>query len=281
MSKRLSVIDFKKIKDEKRKISIVTAYDKFTARVVEDGGADVILVGDSLGMTVLGYEDTLAVTMDDMVRHTKAVSNSSKKVMIISDMPFLSYQVSVQDALRNAGRLVVEGGCGAVKIEGGIEVCKQVKAIVDAGIPVMGHLGFTPQSINTFGGSFSQGKTEESAIKIMRDAFALEDAGAFAVVLECVPNEIAEVVTQKLKIPTIGIGSGAECDGQVLVIYDILGMNDGFKAKHFKSYIDGQKIMTEAIKMHVDEVKELIFPTTANSFNVTSQIVDLVKKEYR
>jgi len=183
--------------------------------------------------------------------------------------------------LLNAGRLIVEGGCGAVKIEGGIEVCKQVKTIVDAGIPVMGHLGFTPQSINNFGGNFSQGKTEETALKIMRDAYALEDAGAFAVVLECVPHELAEVVTQKLKIPTIGIGSGAECDGQVLVVYDILGLNDGFQAKHFRSYLDGQKLMTDAVKSHVNEVKELVFPTTANSFTVSSKIVDLVKKEYR
>ena len=281
MSKRFSVVDFKKSKGENSKISILTAYDRFTARVVEDGGADVILVGDSLGMMVLGYEDTLSVTMEDMIRHTRAVAKTAQKVMIIADMPFLSYQVTVADAVRNAGRLVVDGGCGAVKLEGGIEYCEQVKAIVQAGIPVMGHLGFTPQSINNFGGNFAQGKTGASAFKIMSDALALEEAGAFAIVLECVPNELAEIVTKKLKVPTIGIGSGAGCDGQVLVIYDILGLNDGFVAKHFKSYVEGQKIMTDAVKEYVQEVKNLNFPTTANSFTVSSQIVDLVKKEFK
>jgi len=281
MSKRLSVNDFLKFKVEKRKVSILTAYDKMTARIAEEGGADVLLVGDSLGMTVLGYEDTLSVSMEDMVRHTKAVSNVTNHVMIIADMPFLSYQISVAEALRNAGRLMVEGGCGAVKLEGGMEYCAQVKAITQAGIPVMGHLGFTPQSIHRFGGSFAQGKTEETAVKLMRDAFALEEAGAFAIVLECVPHELAEVISMKLKIPTIGIGSGAECDGQVQVIHDVLGLNDDFQAKHFKKYVDGQKILTDAVKMHVSEVKELVFPTTAHSFTVSSAIIDVVKKEFR
>ncbi|MEI6603271.1 MAG: 3-methyl-2-oxobutanoate hydroxymethyltransferase [Clostridia bacterium] len=281
MSKRLSVNDFLKFKVEKRKVSILTAYDKMTARIAEEGGADVLLVGDSLGMTVLGYEDTLSVSMEDMVRHTKAVSNVTNHVMIIADMPFLSYQISVAEALRNAGRLMVEGGCGAVKLEGGMEYCAQVKAITQAGIPVMGHLGFTPQSIHRFGGSFAQGKTEETAVKLMRDAFALEEAGAFAIVLECVPHELAEVISMKLKIPTIGIGSGAECDGQVQVIHDVLGLNDDFQAKHFKKYVEGQKILTDAVKMHVSEVKELVFPTTAHSFTVSSAIIDVVKKEFR
>ncbi len=281
MAKRFSVLDFKKMKIEGKKIVILTAYDKFTARISEDGGADALLVGDSLGMTVLGYENTLSVTMDDMVRHTKAVSSSSKNPMVIGDMPFLSYQISVESALKNAGRLIAEGGATAVKLEGGIEYCAQIKAIVQAGIPVMGHLGFTPQSILKFGGSFAQGKTEESALKMLRDAFAIEDAGAFALVLECVPHELAEVISKKLKIPTIGIGSGAECDGQVQVIYDVLGMNDDFQAKHFKRYIDGQKILTEAIGNHVDEVRKLEFPTTAHTFSITADIVDLVKKESR
>jgi len=281
MSKRLSVNDFLKFKVEKRKVSILTAYDRMTARIAEDGGADVILVGDSLGMTVLGYDDTLSVSMEDMVRHTKAVSNVTNRVMVIADLPFLSYQVSVAEALRNAGRLMVEGGCGAVKLEGGIEYCAQVKAITQAGIPVMGHLGFTPQSIHRFGGSFAQGKTEETAVKLMRDAFALEEAGAFGIVLECVPHELAEVITLKLKIPTIGIGSGAECDGQVQVIHDVLGLNDDFQAKHFKKYVEGQKILTDAVKMHVAEVKDLAFPTTAHSFTVSSAIIDVVKKEFR
>jgi len=281
MVRGFSVLDFQKAKNSSQKITMLTAYDKITARIAEDSGVDAILVGDSLGMSVLGYDDTLSVTMEDMVRHSRAVSRSTKRAMIISDLPFMSYQISPEDALRNAGRLVVEGGCNAVKLEGGAEFSAQIKKILQAGIPVMGHLGFTPQSVNKFGGNFSQGKTAESALEIMENAYSLEDLGVFAIVLECVPHELAEAITQNLKIPTIGIGSGAECDGQVQVIYDVLGMNDGFSAKHFSRYIEGQKILTDALKTHIEDVKELKFPTAAHSFAVSTEIVNLVKRESR
>jgi len=278
MSKHFSVNDFKKAKIDKRKISVLTAYDRFTARVVEDGGTDAILVGDSLGMTVLGYDDTLSVTMEDMVRHTRAVSRTAKNSFVIADMPFLSYQISVETALQNAGRLVVEGGCGAVKLEGGKEYCSQVKAIVSAGIPVMGHLGFTPQSINKFGGTFVSGKTEKSAVKLMEDALALQDAGVFSIVLECVPYELSKLISERLAVPTIGIGSGPDCDGQVLVIHDILGMNDSFSAKHFKTFAKIQGVATDAVKKYVEEVGAVSFPTNENSFIVEKEVLEGFKR---
>lgn len=278
MTKRYSTIDIKKAKATNQKITMITAYDRLTASIAENAGCEILLVGDSLGMVVLGYHDTIQVTMDDMVRHTRAVSNSTNRAMVLADMPFLSCHVSVSEAIKNAGRLMAEGGAGAVKIEGGVELMPTVKAIVQAGIPVVGHVGYTPQSINVFGGHKAQGKTLDTAIKTMEDALAFQVAGACAVVLECVPYRISELITKKLQIPTVGIGSGPECDGQVLVIHDLLGLNGGFKAKHFKTYINGEELLTNAAKQYVSEVKEVVFPTNENSFLAEEEAVKEVKR---
>ncbi|HBN38170.1 MAG TPA: 3-methyl-2-oxobutanoate hydroxymethyltransferase, partial [Ruminococcaceae bacterium] len=219
-----TVLTFAKAKEEKTKISMLTAYDYSTAKLMNDAGINSILVGDSLGNVVLGYENTVSVTMGDMIHHTKAVSRGAKDALVIADMPFMSYQTSVYDAVVNAGRLLKEGGANAVKLEGGKEVCPQIKAIVDAGIPVCAHIGLTPQSVNALGGNRVQGKTELAAKKLLEDALAVQEAGAFAVVIEAVPEKLASLITSRLDIVTIGIGAGNGCDGQVLVYQDMLGM---------------------------------------------------------
>ena len=223
-----TVITLQQMKEQGQKISMLTAYDYSTAKLEDEAGVNMILVGDSLGNVILGYEDTISVTMEDMIHHGAAVSRGAKNAMVVIDMPFMSYQTSVYDAVVNAGRLMKEGRGGAVKLEGGKEVCPQIKAIVDAGIPVCAHLGLTPQSINAFGGFKVQGKSEEAARKILEDAKAVEEAGAFAVVLEGIPSKLAALVTKELTIPTIGIGAGRDCDGQVLVYQDLLGMFTDF-----------------------------------------------------
>ena len=214
-------------KQSGEKITMLTAYDYTTARIEDECGVDAILVGDSLGMVMLGYENTLPVTMEDMIHHTKAVARGAENAFVVADMPFMSYQTSVYDAVVNAGRLIKEGGAQAVKLEGGAEVCEQIKAIVDASIPVVGHLGLTPQSVNVFGGFKVQGKDYERAAKIADDALLIQEAGACAVVLECIPEKLADLITRELTIPTIGIGAGNECDGQVLVYQDMLGLTTG------------------------------------------------------
>ena len=269
-----TVLTFKQAKVKGEKLSMLTSYDYSTAKLVDEAGVNSILVGDSLGNVVLGYEDTISVTMEDMIHHSAAVARGAKNALVVCDMPFMSYQTSVYDAVVNAGRLMKEGRAGAVKLEGGREVCPQIKAIVDAGIPVCAHLGLTPQSINAFGGFKVQGKTEAAARKLLEDAKAVEEAGAFAVVLECVPSKLAELVTKELSIPTIGIGAGNVCDGQVLVYQDMLGMFTDFKPKFVKHYANVGEIMTEAFKAYDAEVKAGVFPAQEHTYKIDDSIIE-------
>lgn len=269
-----TIITFKQSKQQGRKISMLTAYDYSTAKLMDEAGINAILVGDSLGNVVLGYEDTLSVTMEDMIHHGAAVARGAKNAMVVVDMPFMSYQTSVYDAVVNAGRLMKEGRASAVKLEGGKEVCPQVKAITEAGIPVMGHLGLTPQSINALGGHRVQGKTQQAAQKLLDDARALQEAGAFAVVLECVPEKLAEKVTKELEIPTIGIGAGAGCDGQVLVYQDMLGMFSDFTPKFVKKFANVGQVMKEAFKSYIDEIQQGSFPSQEHCYSIDDDIIE-------
>lgn len=269
-----SVYTFKKAKEEGSKITMLTAYDYSTASLMDKAGVNAILVGDSLGNVILGYEDTISVTMEDMIHHGAAVSRGAKNALVVIDMPFMSYQTSVYDAVVNAGRLMKEGRGGAVKLEGGKEVVPQIRAIVNAGIPVMAHLGLTPQSINVFGGHKVQGKTEEAARKLIEDAKAVEEAGAFAVVLECVPAKLAELVTKSVSIPTIGIGAGKGCDGQVLVYQDMLGMFSDFTPKFVKKFADVGTVMEEAFKEYIKEVQDGTFPEEKHCYVIDDEIID-------
>ena len=254
------------MKEKGEKITMLTAYDYSTAALLDQAGVEILLVGDSLGMVVLGYETTLPVTMEEMLHHTRAVSRGTKRAMVVGDMPFMSYQVSVEDGLVNAGRFLKEADAHAVKLEGGREVLETVKRIVDAGIPVMGHLGLTPQSIHQLGGYGVQGKEEETAQKMIDDALALEEAGIYSLVLECVPSPLAREITQQLKVPTIGIGAGIDCDGQVLVTQDLLGIFERFLPRFVKRYAELSKPMKDAIGEYIKEVKEGIFPGSEHSF---------------
>lgn len=261
-------------KHQKEKITMLTSYSYSTAGLVEDAGIDMILVGDSLGMVELGYKDTLAVTMDDMVHHTKAVVRATDNTMVVADLPFLSYHISDEEAVRNAGRLIQEGGAQAVKIEGGTERAKTVQAIIQAQIPVMAHIGLTPQSVNQFGGFKVQGKDVETARKLIEDAKAMEEAGAFAIVLECVPTPLAQKVTEELSIPTIGIGAGPYCDGQVLVINDMLGMFKGHIPKFVKKFANLEPIIIEALKAYKKEVEEGTFPAEEHGFTIKDDVLE-------
>jgi len=269
-----TVLTFAKAKQEKTKISMLTAYDYSTAKLMNDAGINAILVGDSLGNVVLGYEDTISVTMEDMIHHTAAVSRGAKDALVVADMPFMSYQASVYDAVVNAGRLMKEGRANAVKLEGGKEVCPQIKAIVDAGIPVCAHIGLTPQSVNAFGGHRVQGKTEAAARKLIEDALAVQQAGAFAVVIEAVPEKLASLVTEKLDIVTIGIGAGNGCDGQVLVYQDMLGMFSDFTPKFVKRYANIGEMMTEAFKKYDEEVKSTVFPSAEHTYKIDDEVIE-------
>lgn len=269
-----TVLTFTKAKQEKTKISMLTAYDYSTAKLINDAGVNSILVGDSLGNVVLGYEDTISVTMEDMIHHTAAVSRGAKDALVVADMPFMSYQASVYDAVVNAGRLMKEGRANAVKLEGGKEVCPQIKAIVDAGIPVCAHIGLTPQSVNAFGGHRVQGKTEKAAQKLIDDALAVQQAGAFAVVIEAVPEKLASLVTEKLDIVTIGIGAGNGCDGQVLVYQDMLGMFSDFTPKFVKRYASVGEIMTAAFKQYDEEVKNSSFPSAEHTYKIDDSVIE-------
>lgn len=269
-----TVVTFQEMKKKGEKISMLTAYDYSTAKLEDEAGVNSILVGDSLGNVILGYEDTISVTMEDMIHHGAAVARGAKNALVIIDMPFMSYQTSVYDAVVNAGRLMKEGRAGAVKLEGGIEVCPQIKAIVDAGIPVCAHLGLTPQSINAFGGFKVQGKTETAAKKLLEDALEVEKAGAFAVVLEGIPKKLADLVTEKLTIPTIGIGAGNGCDGQVLVYQDLLGMFSDFTPKFVKRYADIGEIMKEAFRQYFDEIQSGVFPGEEHQYKIEDDIIE-------
>lgn len=269
-----TAVTFRQAKEKNEKLTMLTAYDYSTAKIIDESEINGILVGDSLGMVCLGYEDTLSVTMEDMIHHTKAVSRGVKNTLVVADMPFMSYQTSVYDAVVNAGRLIKEGRAHVVKLEGGVEVCDKIEAIVKASIPVMAHIGLTPQSVNAFGGFKVQGKDEEAAKKIIEAALAVEKAGAFAVVLECVPAKLAEIITKKLSIPTIGIGAGCNCDGQILVYQDMLGMYSDFTPKFVKKYENLSEKMNIAFKRYIEEVKDGVFPSEEHSFKINDEVIE-------
>ncbi|MCM1258779.1 MAG: 3-methyl-2-oxobutanoate hydroxymethyltransferase [Roseburia sp.] len=269
-----TAVTFKEAKQKGEKLTMLTAYDYSTAKLMDQAGVNSILVGDSLGNVMLGYEDTISVTMEDMIHHGAAVARGVKNALVIVDMPFMSYQTSVYDAVVNAGRLMKEGRAGAVKLEGGVSVCPQIKAITDAGIPVMGHLGLTPQSINAFGGHKVQGKTESAAKKILEDAKAVEEAGAFGIVLECVPAKLAELVTKNVSIPTIGIGAGNVCDGQVLVYQDMLGMFSDFTPKFVRKFANVGEVMTAAFKEYIQAVGNGTFPAKEHEYTLSDDVLE-------
>jgi 3-methyl-2-oxobutanoate hydroxymethyltransferase len=266
MEKRTSITDLKAMKRRGEKIVMITAYDYPSARLVEAAGVPLILVGDSLGNVVLGYDSTIPVTMEEMLHHVKPVVRATRTTHVVADMPFMSYQTGPADALRNAGRMLKEGGAQSVKLEGGVRVAETVRLLVDAGIPVMGHLGLTPQSINQLGGYKVQGKTPAAAVRLLNDAMALQEAGAYAIVLETVPVHVARAITEKLDIPTIGIGAGPDCDGQVQVWHDLLGLYSDFVPKHAKQYATLAGTITEAIRSYANEVRAGAFPTEKESF---------------
>lgn len=257
-----------------RRISMLTAYDCHTAQTIDEAGVDMILVGDSLGNVILGYENTLAVTVDDMIHHGKAVCRGAKDAFVVIDMPFMSYQGSVYDALMNAGRIVKETNCQAVKLEGGVEYADRIKAIVQAGIPVVAHIGLTPQSFNTLGGFKVQGKTADVAQKLIDDARAVCEAGAFAVTLECVPEQLAKIVTEQIPAITIGIGAGRYCDGQVLVYQDMLGYTDGFTPKFVKKYANLHETMLDAFRQYKEDVEAQTFPAAEHTFAIDDDVLE-------
>jgi 3-methyl-2-oxobutanoate hydroxymethyltransferase len=270
---RVSINQIKEMKQKGEKITMLTAYDYTIAKIIDEAGVPLILVGDSLGMVVLGYESTIPVTMDEMLHHTKAVVRGTKQAMVIGDMPFMTYHISVSDALRNAARFIQEGGAQAIKLEGGVAVAEKVRSIVNCGIPVMGHIGLTPQSIHQLGGYKVQGKTPETACKLVEDAQALEEAGAFAIILEVVPAPLATLITQRVTIPTIGIGAGAGCDGQVQVISDVLGLFTDFVPKHAKQYARLGDVIQIAVAEYDNEVKDGSFPSDEQSFSMDESLL--------
>ncbi len=272
-SKRFAVDSFIRAKEEKRKISMLTAYDYSMAKLLDESGIDAVLVGDSLGMVMLGYENTLQVTVEDMIHHARAVAKGAKNAMVVVDMPFLSYHISIEESVRNAGRLIKEGQGEAVKLEGGKNIIDKVKAIVKAQIPVMGHLGLTPQSINMFGGYKVQGKAKEAAKEIFEDALMLQEAGAFAIVLECIPEPLAQLITNKLDIPTIGIGAGRYCDGQVLVVQDMLGMYTELTPKFVKKYADLKNVVHCAVSSYKADIQEGRFPSSKHAFKMDEEVL--------
>ena len=271
---KTTVTDFFKAKQNGDKLTVLTAYDYSMAKLIDDSNIDAILVGDSLGMVCLGYENTLSVTMEDMIHHTKAVVRGAKNTLVVVDMPFMSYQVSVENAVINAGRLIKETGATAVKVEGGSEMVDTVKAMVRAQIPVMGHLGLTPQSVNVMGGFKVQGKTEEAAKKLIEDAKKLEEAGVFSIVLECIPAKLAEIISKEINVPTIGIGSGNGCDGQVLVYHDMLNMFSGFKPKFVKTFADVGEQIKQGLDKYSEEVKSGEFPSQEHTFKIDDEILE-------
>ena len=269
-----TVVSFREAKQKGEKICLLTAYDYSTARLMDEAGINGILVGDSLGNVMLGYEDTISVTMEDMIHHGAAVARGAKNALVIIDMPFMSYQTSVYDAVVNAGRLMKEGRASAIKLEGGSEVCPQIKAITAASIPVMAHLGLTPQSINAFGGFKVQGKSEAAARKLIEDARAVEEAGAFAVVLECVPAKLAKMVSESISIPTIGIGAGKGCDGQILVYQDMLGMYSDFTPKFVRRFATVGETMKAAFAEYCKSVQDGTFPAPEHEFAISDDVLD-------
>lgn len=271
MTKRVTTAALMRMKQEGKRITMLTAYDYPLAKLVDRAGIDVILVGDSLGNVMLGYESTVPVTLDDMVHHSRAVSRAAKRAMVVGDLPFMTYHLSIRDALAGAGRLMQQGRVHAVKLEGGREVTTAIMALVRAGVPVMGHVGLTPQSVYRLGGFRVQGRDAAAAAKLIDDARAVQEAGAFTVVLECVPAVLAEMVTEKLDIPTIGIGAGPHCDGQVLVLHDMLGLGGGFSPKFVKRYADLTGEITRALESYRDEVVAGTFPGPEHGFEMPEE----------
>lgn len=269
-----TVATLKKQKENGDKIAMITCYDYSMAKLMDEAGMEVLLIGDSLGQVMLGYENTLPVTMEDMIHHTAAVSRGAKEAFVLADMPFMSYQTSVYDAVKNAGRLMQEGHAHGVKLEGGAKVCPQIEAIVKADIPVCAHIGLTPQSVNAFGGFKVQGKSEQAARQMIEDAKAVEAAGASMVVLECVPAKLAQIITNTLEIPTIGIGAGAGCDGQVLVYQDMLGMFSDFKPKFVKRFANVGDVMKQAFADYKSELKAGTFPAEEHTYTISDEIIE-------
>ena len=276
---RVTTTQIKEMKKKGEKIAMVTAYDYPIAKLTDEAGIPILLVGDSLGMVVLGYETTIPVTMNEMLHHTKAVVRGTKHALIIGDMPFMTYHISTEDAMRNAARFIQEGGAQAVKLEGGETVAEKVSRIVAAGIPVQGHIGLTPQSINQLGGFKVQGKTPEVAARLLNDAKALENAGVFSIVLECIPTPLAKLITERVSVPTIGIGAGKYCDGQVQVISDMLGLYTDFVPKHAKQYARLNTSITSSLAKYIDEVKSGDFPTAKQSYEMDESV--LAQIEYQ
>ena len=271
---RVTIREIKRMKAKGEKIPMVTAYDYTTARLADAAGIPIVLVGDSLGMVVLGYDSTIPVTMDDMVHHVKMVARGTKNALVVADLPFMSYQIDQAQALSNAARLLQEGGAHTVKLEGGESVAETVHRIVECGIPVMGHIGLTPQSVNAFSGYRVRGRERQEAVQLLKDAKALEDAGAYAVVLELVPTPLAGLISRRLTIPTIGIGAGPDCDGQVQVLHDMLGLFTDFVPKHAKQYANLAQVIQDAFTRYSQEVQEGTFPTEKESFTMNEEILN-------
>lgn len=279
--KKINIPDIQRKKREGKKITLLTAYDYPSGRLIDEAGVDIILVGDSLAMTVLGYESTVPVTMDEMIHHAKAAKHGVKYALLVGDMPFMTYNIGEKETIRNAGRFIKEGGCGAVKIEGGLEMVSVVKSLVKAGIPVLGHIGLTPQTATQLGGFKVQGKDAKGAQRLLDSALALEKAGCFAIVLECVPDRLAKLITEKLKIPTIGIGAGPYCDGQALVTNDMIGLFDRFTPKFVKKYADLWPQLLNAFKRYRDEVESGKFPSEEHSFTMNESELKKIKIKRR
>ena len=276
--KRLTILDIQRLRAEGTPITMLTAYDYPTAKIADEAGVPVLLVGDSLGMVVLGYDSTVPVTVDDMIHHARAVVRGSQRAHVVVDMPFGSYQGGWQDALRNATRIMQETGCGSVKLEGGVRSADTVRHLVEAGIPVMGHIGLTPQSVNAFGGFSVQGKTPRDAVHLIGDAKALAEAGTYAIVLELVPTALAHMITQRVEVPTIGIGAGPFCNGQVQVVHDILGLYGDFKPKHARRFAELGTGMRDAITAYRTAVEAGAFPAAAESFYMDERALELIRR---
>jgi len=278
--KKVTTLSLKNKKERGEPITMLTAYDYPTGLLVDQAGIDIILVGDSLAMVVLGHENTVAVTMDEMLHHCKAVARGAKNPLLVGDMPFMSYQVDEKEAVRNAGRFLKEGGMDVIKLEGGCDMVHTVRAIVDAGIPVMGHIGLTPQTISKLGGYRVQGKDVAAAKALLDDAWALESAGAFSLILEAIPSPVARLITERVSIPTIGIGAGPDCDGQVLVIHDLIGLFDRFMPKFVKQYANIFPVITEALESYRDEVIAGTFPGPEHGYSMSDEALQALLEEF-
>ena len=274
MNNKFTIKSFQKAKDEGRKISMLTAYDYSMAKILDEARIDSLLVGDSLGMVVQGHDSTISVTIDDMIYHSKAVTRAAKRALVIVDMPFMSYHTSITEAVHNAGRLMKEGGAHAIKLEGGVEFADTIRHIVRAQIPVMGHIGLTPQSVHMFGGFKVQGRSLEQAQKIVDDAKALEEAGVFAITLECVPEKLTKVIGKAVNVPIIGIGAGNDCDGQVLVSNDMLGMYSDFSPKFVKQFANLSSGIKEAVETYIKEINNKTFPTKEHTFMIDEEVIN-------